>query len=672
MPRKSFMASMALTFLAVACGQTPDADPAPPPPAAPADAAAFSLPAPGTATDATVAANEAVAASLPLADRQDFENARKGLLAQIEDGEIRAEDGRIVWSQKAFDFLQAPAPATANPSLWRQAQLNAIHGLFEVSDGLYQLRGYDLSVMTLVRSDTGWIVIDPLLTKETAKAALQLAQDTLGERPVVAVIYTHSHADHFGGVRGVTTDEDVAAGRVRIIAPAGLTEEAISENILAGNHMARRARYMFGNLLPRNPAGVIDAGIGKTLSTGTVGFIEPTEEISATGERLVVDGVEIVFQNTPGSEAPAEFMFYLPQFRAVCLSEMAVRSLHNVLTLRGAQVRDALQWGKYLDETIALFGEEAEIAFASHHWPIWGQAGIVAHLENQRDLYRYIHDETLRLANAGFTLDEVAEQISVPPFQMTDFATRDYYGTLNHNSKATYQRYFGWFTGNPSALHPLPPAELAGRYVALAGGADQLLENAQAAFAEGDYRWVATLVNHLVFAEPDNEAARALLASTYEQLGFQAESSAWRNFYLTGAQELRNGVLKEGGEIVGNRDFVKAVPIGQYFDALAVRFDAEKFGTDRLVMNFDFEDTGQKWSVVVTNGVENNYEGHQESADLTIRLKRSDLDDITLGEGSFQSKLATRKIRVDGKFGDFTRYLRAHDQYDPYFAIVTP
>ena len=635
-------------------------------------ASSFQLPAPGEATAETVSVNATYMEQLPLSDQTDFENARRGLLAQIEGGIISADDGRIVWSQEDFAFLQQEAPATANPSLWRQAQLNAIHGLFEVTDGIYQLRGYDLSVMTLIRSDTGWIVVDPLLTKETARAGLDLANQTLGERPVVAVIYTHSHADHFGGVRGVVSDEDVAAGKVRIIAPVGLTQEAVNENVLAGNHMARRARYMFGNILPKSPTGVIDAGIGKTLSTGSVGFMEPTDSITETGATLNIDGVEFVFQNTPESEAPAEFMFYLPQFKALCLSEMAVKSLHNVLTLRGAQVRDALQWSKYLDETISLFGGQSDIAFASHHWPTWGQGAIIQHLENQRDLYRYIHDETLRLANNGYTMDEVAERVVAPPFQAVDFGTRDYYGTLNHNVKATYQRYFGWFDGNPANLHPLPPTEEARRYVELAGGAEALLQKAQQAFAEGDYRWAATLLNHLVFADPQNEQARMTLASTYEQLGFQAESSTWRNFYLSGALELREGILKEGGSAVANRDFVKAVPLDQYFDALAVRLDAAKFGSDKLIINFEFEDTNQKVAVVVANGVENHYNNHLGNADLTVRLKRSDLDDITLGEGSFQGKLASRQIKVDGNFGDFVRYLKAHDQFDPYFNIVTP
>jgi alkyl sulfatase BDS1-like metallo-beta-lactamase superfamily hydrolase len=501
---------------------------------------------PKPATPSTRAASARLRDHLPLDDGADFERATRGLVATHATGVIHHAMGRVVWDTHAHDFVrdQSEAPDTVNPSLWRQARLNAIHGLFEVTDGVWQVRGYDLSNVTFVAGDTGWLVIDPLTSAETARAALELANEHLGVRPIVAVIYTHSHVDHFGGIRGVVDEADVEAGQVRIIAPEGFQAEAVSENVIAGPVMIRRASYMYGGLLPAGPTGHVDAGLGKTTPKGTVGVIPipPTEEIRATGTELVVDGVRIVFQNTPGAEAPAEMNFHLPDKKLLCMAENCSHNMHNLYTPRGAQVRDALAWSKYINEAIELFGDETEICFASHHWPRFGHDDALDFLAKQRDLYRWLHDQTLRLANHGFTPTEIAEQLDLAPELASEFHTRGYYGTVNHNVKAVYQRYLGWFDGNPANLHPLPPEDAGRRYVEFMGGAGLLLAKAREAFAAGEYRWVAQVVNHLVFAEPDNTDARHLQADALEQLGYQAESGPWRNFYLTGAQELRHGL----------------------------------------------------------------------------------------------------------------------------------
>ncbi len=636
------------------------------------DAAQIKRPEPFIATEATRRANEQFGAGLPISDMADFNAAQRGFIAAIEDGVIKDDAGRIVWDQSRYAFLKGNAPASVNPSLWRQAKLNNIHGLFEVTDGVYQVRGYDLSVMTVIRGVKGWVLIDPLLTKEAAAASLALVQRELGERPVTAVLFTHSHGDHFGGVRGVVTDENVAEGKTKIIAPEGFSEAAISENVLAGNAMARRAGFQFGAGLPAGPAGQVDSGIGKALSTGIVSFMQPTELVRQTGERLVIDGIEFVFIMAPDTEAPAEFMFYLPQFRALHMAELATGTMHNVLTLRGAKVRDALAWSKSIDEALSMFGDQADVILASHSWPKWGAEKVRTYLEHQRNAYRFIHDQTLRLANAGYTMHEIADMIDEPDFMRKDFSVRGYYGTVNHNSKATYQRYFGWWDGNPANLNPHPPAEAAKRYVEMAGGADAMIAHASKAFEKGDYRWVATIMNHLVFADPRNEDARAFLAGAYEQLGFQSESSIWRNYYLTAAMELRDGVNRDESVNIANRDFVRAIPTADYFDALAVRVNPEKAKRDYSV-NFTFSDTGEMVGVKLKNGIAvHRKSAHFDDADISVFLARADLDAITLGEATFQGKLLNGSIKVQGNPLEFLQYLRSHDQFDVWFDIVTP
>ncbi len=635
-------------------------------------AAAQDQPPVGVATEATRAANARVAESLPLGDRRDFEAATRGLLAQIPGGVIRAADGRVVWDAGRYGFLDGPAPATVNPSLWRHAQLDRIHGLFELKPGLYQLRGYDVSVMTLIRGETGWIVVDPLLSAETARAALELAQDRLGRRPISAVLFTHSHADHFGGVRGVISEADLAAG-VRLIAPEGFTQEAVSENLLAGTAMSRRAALQFGTTLATGPAGQLNVGIGAALSSGTIGLIEPTEYVTGHGQTLTIDGVEFRFINTPRTEAPAEFIFYLPGLRALCTAELATGTMHNLLTLRGAPVRDPLAWSGYLDEALTRFGADLELVFASHSWPTAGADEARRYLERQRDTYRYLHDQTLRLANLGYTPNEIAEQLVEPPFSQEEFSTRGYYGTINHNSKAVYQRYFGWWDGVPANLHELPPEAAARKYVEFMGGPDATLAKARASFAQGDYRWSATVLNHLVFADPDNKPARDWLAASYEQLGFQSESSIWRNYYLVAAQELRHGLPATGDVQLGNAEFLRAVPTAMLFDSLSMRFNPAKAAGAGYTLNFEFPDRGETFCVQVGNGVAVPRQACRAAdAAATATLDRVTLDEILLGRAQFAERVADGSIRIAGDAAVVRAHFAALDQFPYWFNVVTP
>ena len=501
--------------------------------------------APKPATPTTERANDAVHQAVAAFDKRDFEDATRGKLAELNDPLVKAADGRIVWDTRRYDFVKGAAPATVNPSLWRQQQLNHAQGLFKVADGIYQIRGYDIANMTLVEGQTGWIVIDTMLTEQVARAGLKLAMDTLkSSKPVVAVIYTHSHADHFGGVRGVVDEADVRSGKVKLIAPEGFMEHAIAENVLAGNAMTRRAAYMYGTTLPAGDKGSVGTGLGLALSNGAPGLIPPTQYMKKTGEELTIDGVRIQFQMAHGSEAPSEFMFYFPDKKALCLSEVATRHMHNVYTIRGAKVRDALAWSKYLNETLDLY-PDAEIAFASHHWPVWGKDNIRAYLANQRDTYRFIHDRALHLANQGQVMDELGSELFFPKGLAADASSRGYYGSLSHNLRAVYNFYLGFYDANPASLQRLPPAESAKRYVAAMGGEAAVIAAGRKAFAEGDYRWVAELVNQVVFANPANAEARALQADALEQLGYQAESATWRNAYLMGAWSLVRVVHEE-------------------------------------------------------------------------------------------------------------------------------
>lgn len=609
---------------------------------------------------------------LDFSNRADFNAAARGFIATLE-GEITDADGNSVYAPAAYDFLKADAPATVNPSLWRQSQLNAKHGLFEVVDGIYQVRGFDLSNMTLIRGEKGWIIVDPLITKETAAAALALANKHLGVRPVVAVILTHSHIDHYGGIRGIISPEDIASGKVEIIAPAGFTRETVAENILAGNQMVRRAGFMFGAFLPIGPKGHIGSGLGQGISTGNSGLVPPTHSITHTGETLVIDGIEIVFQMTPGAEAPEEFMFYLPQLKAFCQAEEINHNQHNLLTPRGAQIRNGLMWSKHIDDTIQIFGDKIDVSFGSHHWPTWGNADVLDFYEKQRDTYRYIHDQTLRLANHGMTMVEIAEQIKLPKSLASEFYNRGYYGTTNFNSKAQYQYYYGWFDGNPAHLNPLPPVAEAKKMVEYMGGAAAILEKAKRDYNNGEYRFVATALNYLVFEQPENRDAKNLLAKTYTRLGYRSESGPWRDFYLTGAQELTTPLLKDIVINTSNPDMIANLPLDLFFDLMAVRLNGPKAAGLDMKINFSFIDTGEQAALHLKHGVLNTRMGQQHAkADATINLSRADLNRIILNQTSFTKLMRKGAVNVDGSLLKLRKFMSLQDDFDYWFNIVTP
>lgn len=624
-------------------------------------------------TAATSAANHRLLDDLPFDDTADFDAAGQGLIAHEDEVVVSAPDGSPVWTTTSWDFIDGENPDSVNPSLWRQTRLNAVHGLFEVvPDHVYQVRGYDLSVMSVIRSETGYIVVDPLISAETAAAAMALVREHLGDRPVVAVLHTHSHVDHYGGVRGVVDEDDVAAGRVRIVAPHGFLEHAVSENVMAGTAMGRRASYMYGNLLPKDARGAVGGGLGQTTSSGTIGLVAPTDTIERTGQTLTIDGVEIVFQDTPGAEAPAEFCFYLPRFKALCMAEIATHTLHNCYTLRGAEVRNALLWSKHIKTSLELFGE-AEVVFASHHWPTWGNAAIRAYLTGQRDLYRYIHDETLRLANHGYAMDEIAETVALPDSLARSFANRGYYGSVSHDVKAQYQLYLGWFDGNPANLEPHPPVETARRRVRYMGGAEAVLARAREDFAAGDYRWVAQVVNDVVFADPDNEEARELQADTLEQLGYRAESGPWRNFYLSAAQELRQGVRELPTPSTASPDTMRALTLDMYFDYLAIRLNGPRAAGRTIRLTARFSDLDATYGLLVDNGVLNYFEGAPDpDATASVTLTRAALDDLTLGIATFEERVESGAITVDGEAADVAEFLGLLDTFAFWFPIVTP
>ena len=494
---------------------------------------------------ALVSAGFNVQAAIPapsgpdFSDQQDYVFASQGFIATRKDPLIKAADGRVVWNLAAYDFLQGPPASTVNPSLWRQSQLLAKHGLFKVADGIWQVRGFDISNVTFIAGKTGWIVIDPLTSTEVAKAAYDLVTENLGARPIVALIYTHSHSDHFGGARGIVNQADVDSGKVQIIAPSGFLEHAVSENVIAGNAMGRRATYQFGYFLPKGVTGQVSSGIGMAISPGTRSLIPPTVSITETGQEKLIDGVRVQFQLTPGTEAPSEMNIYLPELHALCMAENANASMHNVLTPRGALVRDAKEWAAYLSQSIRLYGDKSDVMFTSHTWPRFGQATINDFLTKHRDAYKYLHDQTVRMMNAGLTGPEIANRIKLPASLGNEWFNRGYYGTMSFNSRAVYQRYMGWYDANPVNLAPLEPVDEAQRYVAMMGGKKKVLAAATKAFKTADYPWTSVLLNKLIYADATNADAKALLAQTYDQLGYAAESAIWRNMYLSAATELR-------------------------------------------------------------------------------------------------------------------------------------
>lgn len=556
------------------------------------------------ATAATRAVLAAARAALPAASPETVADVTRGFVGALDPPQVLHAAGFPVSDPGTLDFLDdAPAPDTVHPSLWQHAQLGRVHGLFRVTDRVHQVRGYDLANVTVVEGDSGFIFVDALSCVETAAAALRLVRRHLGDQPVVAVVLTHSHADHYGGLRALLDPEQLADGRQQLIAPEGFHEEVVSENVHLGNAMMRRGSFMFGTLLPRGPRGHVSAGIGPYLAVGTTSLLTPTRTISTTGEELTIDGVRIVFQVTPGTEAPAEMNFHFPDLRTLHIAENASMTLHNVHTPRGAQVRDARAWVRYLREAIDLYADDSDALVACHQWPVWGTDHIRAHLTAHADLYQYINDETLRLANHGYSLDEVAERIALPPALAAPWANREHYGTVAHNARAVYQKHLGAFDGNPAHLHPHEPAAAAARYLEYMGGADAVLAKAARSFDDGDYRWVAQVLDHIIFTDPTNNAARALQADALEQLGYQAASPVWRNFYLSGASELRHGVLDAPGPPTLGPDVVADLDAPMVFDHLAIRLDGAAAGDRAARIDVHLTDRGERWALTLRHGV---------------------------------------------------------------------
>lgn len=626
------------------------------------------------ATQSTSQANEAVSEGLDLGDQQDFIDAQRGLVATPEDLQITGPNGEVIWDISSYSFIDGQAPASVNPSLWRQATLNNVHGLFEVTEGIYQVRGFDLSNMSLIRGKRGWIIVDPLTTRETAAAAMAFARTHLGDDPITAVIFTHSHIDHFGGVLGAlgaTANLDT----IEVIAPQGFMEEATSENILAGTTMSRRSMFMYGSQLEHSARGHVGSGLGKSPAFGSPGIAIPTKIISTTGERLTIDGVEFIFQNAPGSEAPAELTFYLPELKAFCGAELVSRNMHNLYTLRGTKVRDARVWSHYINEAMQLFGE-ADVYFGSHHWPMWGTDNIAAFMAKQRDTYKYIHDQTLRLASQGLTPREIAEQIKLPESLRESFPNRGYYGTLKHNAKAVYQRYFGWYDANPANLDPLPPERAAKRYVAMMGGAQSVLQQAQKDYAQGDYRWVAQLLNHLVFAEPNNAEAATLLANTYDQLGYQAESGPWRDVYLTGALELRHGAPETGMGIANAIDLIRATPLDQFMELLSVMLNGPKAEGERFALSIEFTDRNEVYLLNLENSVLHHRRIRDGSAtdetDAAIRITHALFVKMLTRNAGIREILFSDEVSVQGSRLELVQFFGLLDPPNEVFEIVRP
>ncbi|SDI45054.1 Tat (twin-arginine translocation) pathway signal sequence [Paraburkholderia steynii] len=631
------------------------------------------------ATRATLDINRQYAEFLSFADAQDFEDASRGLVATLPEPVIIKGTGDYpAWNLQQFAFISGGpennSPPTVNPSLWRNAKLNMHHGLFQVVDGIWQVRGYDLSVMSIIRGNQGYIVVDPFVTAEVASTVWkELVVPHLGDKPITHVIYTHSHVDHYGGVRGIVSEDDVKAGKVKIVAPVGFTEAAVGENIIAGNAMGRRASYMYGSLLPRSPTGGIDGGLGKTTSVGTISMITPTTFAEKTGQTMTLDGVDITVLMAPESEAPSEFMFYLPKFKAFCAAEDATHTLHNLYTLRGAKVRDALLWSKYLQASIDMFGGDAQVLFASHYWPTWGNDRIVSFLSAQRDMYRYLHDQTMRLANTGYTPREIGETIRLPDSLAKHWYCRSYYGTVYHDVVAQYNLRLGFFDGVPANLHQLPPVENGKRYVEFMGGPAAVLSKAQAYYDKGEYRWVAEVVNHVVFSNPQNTAAKQLLADAYEQLGYQSESAPWRNFYLTGAMELRDGIKKVPAPAPASPDTIRAMPLEMFLDYQGIRLNGDRAAGKTVLLNLTLTDTKENYVVGVENSAIHYSKGKTaNNADASITMTRADLNNVMLGSTSMQKLVMSGGTKIDGnsqKLGEFISWL---DNFDFYFNIVTP
>jgi len=625
------------------------------------------------ATEFTRQVQQDSISQLDMSDTTDFELAAKGLMVSAPNDSVRNETGFEAWNPGNYLYQSSAAPETVNPSLWRQAQVNNIRGLFKVTEGVYQLRGFDLANMTLIDSDNGWILVDPLTTEESTKVAIDFAREQLGDKKIVSIIYTHPHVDHFGGVQALMTPEQAKKDGVIVVAPEHFVKEATSENILAGPAMNRRAYMVYGRGLDNDAKGHVDAGLGKQVVFGTVGIIKPTVSIKGLEKQpMNIDGVDFVFKNTPGSEAPSEFIFYLPKHKILDGAEVVNHTMHNLYTLRGAQVRDAVKWSEYIFDMSRDMGD-VEIIMGSHHWPIWGKGEIKDFLEKQADLYRFTHDQTMRLANSGLTPREIAEQLELPDSLGSEFYNRGYYGTLSHNIKAVYQKYYGWFNGNPANLNPMTPVDSATRYVEFMGGSDSALQKAQVSFDKGEYRWVAEVVNHVVFAEPENEAARALLAKAYTQLGYQTESSTWRDLYLSGAKELTSSDKVQGHPMSMVVNLLSQTNPIEFLRSFAASINGEKAAGKLLRINIVFNDLNKKYQLDLRNSVLRHKEVDTISdANATLTIPYSMFIDMIVGKVGITDLLSDDGVRVDGSKLDLLSFLSTLELSDPNFNIVTP
>ncbi|KAI9718464.1 MAG: hypothetical protein M1828_006709 [Chrysothrix sp. TS-e1954] len=626
---------------------------------------------PKPATKTIVQQQKDVQSSLPFDDTEDFDNSQQGFQSRLDPNTVKNADDDIVWNNDAYKFLDQDAPDTANPSLWRVSKLNTMDGLYEVVPGIYQVRGLDLSNTTIIEGSEGVIIIDPLISQETGAAAWRLYRDKRGDKPVKAIIYTHPHVDHFGGVKGFVSQEDVDSKGVKIFAPDEFLEHAVSENVYTGTAMARRAAYMYGAALDRGPQAQIGAGLGQTTSTGTVTLINPTNYISETNHTEVVDGVNMVFQMAADTEAPAEMLIYFPDFKALCAAEDATHTFHNLLTLRGALVRDPHAWARVLTETIDLFGGKAKVLFASHHWPTWGYEKVVDFLTCQRDLYAYVHDQTLRLINKGLNGAEIAEQMTLPPAIEKAWNSRGYYGSVSHNVKAIHQRYVGWFDGNPAHLWEHIPVERAKRYVDLAGGSKQIVDKGSDAFSAGDFRWAAELLNHAVFANPDDTDAREKLADTYEQLGYGAENGTWRDFFISGTTELRSTNFGTPTQ-TASADVVAQLTPEMLFDSYAIQINGPKAWDKKVSINVVLTD-GPRYHLWLSNGaLVYSTTGAGTTADVTLTGASSALVPTIAVNGFNVKALEKAGIDVDGDSSVLDTLSALIDPGDPNFNIVTP
>ena len=630
---------------------------------------------PKPATSATAAANAAVLKALPFDDTTDFDLCHKGFIAPLPDkGIIKDDKGKVVWNypDEAVATEGDDAPDSVNPSLWRVSQLMGISGLFEVTEGIYQVRGVDLSVISFIEAPDGIVVMDPCLSAEPAKYSLDLYRKHRGDRDVIAVIYTHSHTDHYGGVRGVVEQADVDSGKVKIVAPEGFVKAVLDEFVISGNACSRRTSMQYGSLVKGGPRGTVTAGLGLGTSTGWTTLIQPTDTVTKTGQKMTLGGLEFEFMMAPDSEAPSEMFFYIDKYKALCPAEDATHTQHNVYTLRGAKIRDALAWSKYLKEVRLRYGDKADVMFEPHHWPMWGKKNIKKHLKINQAMYKYLHDQTMHAANSGHTQIEAGEMVELPDGLAQEWATRGYYGTTNHNVKSIWEFYLGWYSGVPATLHQLPPVPAAKKYVEFMGGADAVLEKAQKSFDEDDYRWTAQVVNHVVFADPKNEKAKTLLADAYEQLGYQTESGTWRGWYLSGAQELRQGVKDLPTVDLSSPDTIAAMPTDMYLDYTAIRIDTDKAAGKTITINLVVTDLKQKYVVLVENSVLDYEPGSSDDADVTVTLDRASLNKVLGGTSTASDLVKSGDAKIDGDASALTDLAGMLVDFPFWFNIVTP